>query len=672
MTERVVSINAPNIVANKVTYSDQVVNATTPELVTNVTISGVTTEVTTETINFVFTGIGEESLPNSTLFKRGQEYVSALDAPSISTSKTFSDQLNTLDSFNVLVEYKRLFEETKTTSEVVDKFIGKTHLDLADVSDQNSKAVYRTALDGAISSDTKTIVVSKAAVDLVQQADQTRIQITKPFTETKTVTDIFSRTINYKRSFSDSVDATDDFLGEANIDDDQIARVGKNTIDYATTSDSKLFNVSVTKLDISQVQDQKAVNISKPFFDSLAIPEQKYLKVDKVFFETKLLSDVVRTRSIKSILDVSSISEQNTKAVSKVLLDTGLIAEVTAKQIVVQHLDTANIQDQVVTQWNIARNFQETQQITSQLPSFNVSISKLDITTTPDQVSKTQTKIFLDNSSLSDSFSTTVEFKRSFTDNINVTDDFLGEANIDDDQVARVGKVVADTVTVPETLSFDNTKILQDQLILQNPVSLTTTKPLFSNFAASDSSNRSVLKGLETQTNYLAETFNIDASKLLTSNFSSLDKSTFTTTKVFSDLVLSTDSFSTTVDFKRTFLDSVNTTDDFLGQANLDDDQTVRLDKYVNDLSTLSDNVSNSIVTVHLDNFTSTDTTYKTPGKVASEVLATSDVLTFLKYINQLYNEVITSSDSGFINNQSYFAGTYVEPGYVGTNTYFT
>lgn len=672
MTERVVSISAPNIVANKVNYTDQVVNTATPEIVTNVTVSGVTTDVTTDTLNFVFTGIGEDSLPNPTLFKRGQEYVSALDAPSISTGKTFLDSLSALDSFNVLIEYNRIFEETQTASEVVDKFIDKTNLDLADISDQNSKAVYRAALDSVVSLDAKTIIVSKATIDLVQKVDQARIRISKPFAETKYVADTFSRTINYKRSFTDTVDATDDFLGEANVDDDQIARIGKNTVDYTTTSDSKLFNVSVTKLDAAQAQDQKVVNIAKPFLDGLAIPDQKYLEVDKVFLETNTLSDVVNTSSLKAILDISSIFEENTKAVSKVLLDTGLISEVTAKQVLVQHLDNTTAQDQVVTQWNIVRNFQETQQITSQLPSFNVSITKLDTVNAPDQISKTQTKIFLDNSSLLDSFSTTVEFKRSFVDSINVTDDFLGQANVDDDQVARVGKVVVDTVTIPQTLSFDSTKILQDQSVLQNPVSLATTKPLFSVFATSDSSTHSVLKGLETQTNYLAETFNIAINKPLISNFTSLDQPTLTTTKVFSDLVFSTDSFSTTVDFKRTFLDSIAATDDFLGEANIDDDQIIRVDKKINDLSISSDTVLNNIATIYLDNFASTDTTYKTPGKVAEEVIATSDVFTFLKFINQLYYEVITSSDSGFINNQSYFAGTYVEPGYVGTNTYFT
>jgi hypothetical protein len=533
MTERVVIISAPNIVANKVTYVNQVVNTATPELVTNVVVSGVSTNVTTDTVNFVFTGIGEESIPNPTLFKRSQEYVSALDAPSITTSKTFADSLNTADSFNVLVQYSRIFEETKTTSEVVDKFVGKGLVDLGDVSDQNLNSVYKTVLDSVINLDTKTITISKQLLETVQNLDQSRISVSKLFVESKSVADTFSRTVNYKRSFSDSVDATDDFLGEANIDDDQTARIGKNTIDYASTSESKLFNVSVTKLDIAQAQDQKAINLTKIVSDSSVLQDQKYLEIDKVFLESKTLTDVVDTSILKTTLDITNTTEQTNKDTAKVVLDTGVVIDSTAKQLLVQHLDNTVIQDQVITQWNVARIFQETQQTTSQLPSFDISLTKLEIASVPDQVEKIQVKIFLDTSSLTDSFSVIVDFNRSFTDSINVTDDFLGEANIDDDQIARVGKVVVDTVTIPQILSFDSTKIL-------------------------------------------------------------------------------------------------------------------------------------------LDSFSSTDTTYITTDKVAAEVIATSDVLTFQRIIVPILYEVITSSDSGFINNQSYFAGTYVEPGYVGTNTYFT
>jgi hypothetical protein len=42
------------------------------------------------------------------------------------------------------------------------------------------------------------------------------------------------------------------------------------------------------------------------------------------------------------------------------------------------------------------------------------------------------------------------------------------------------------------------------------------------------------------------------------------------------------------------------------------------------------------------------------------------------KTVNPTYNILATTADSGLINNQGYFAGTYVIPGYVGTNTNFT
>jgi hypothetical protein len=47
------------------------------------------------------------------------------------------------------------------------------------------------------------------------------------------------------------------------------------------------------------------------------------------------------------------------------------------------------------------------------------------------------------------------------------------------------------------------------------------------------------------------------------------------------------------------------------------------------------------------------------------------DVLTFLKSSGYIFTDSIHSTDSGTINNQNYFASSYVTPGYAGTNVTF-
>jgi hypothetical protein len=483
MTERVVIISAPNIVANKITYANQVVNKATPELITNVVVSGVTTEVTTDIVKSIVTGLGEESLPNPTLFKRSQEYVSALDAPTITTSKTFADSLTTLDSFNVLIQYNRIFEETQPTSETIDKFVGKGLVNLSDVSDQNLNSVYKVLLDNVENLDTKTIRINKILVDPVQKLDQARIRIGKLVTETKTVSDIFSRTVNYNRTLLDFIDATDDFLGEANIDDDQVARVGKAVIDYANTQDNvRSIRVNKSLQDTETTTDifARTVNYNRQFVDIAQESDLSFYRVGKNIQDTETATDVF-----------SRVVNYNPQ-----LTDLA------------QRLDTSF--------YEINKTVQDTAQ-ESDLSFYQVGKNLQDTETT------------------ADIFARTVNYNRTLLDFIGATDDFLGEANIDDDQVARVGKAVID---------YANTQDI--------------------------------------------------ASK-----------------------------------FSNTYLQ---------------------------------------------DSYISTDTIYKIPSKNISEILITSDVITFLQYTNYTNTvlDTIVSNDSGFINNQNYFADTYVLPGYVGTNTNFS
>ena len=523
MTERVVNVSAPNIVGNAVTYSDKVVTTSTPNVIANVSTPGVVTNVTTDSLNFVVSGIGEESIPNPSLFKRNQEYTILTDFPSFGFKKSFEEQVAQVDVFKVVVNYKRTFTELKTTSELFKVTIGRNLVDTSLATDTAYKVNYKVFADTFQKSDVKFIDVGKTLADTAQKSDEVRITTGKLFTETKYFTDVFNRQVDYKRTFLDFVDATDDFYGAANIDDDQVARVGKNIVDYGTASDLKTFNLSIVKADTTTTLDQRSAGVTKIFSDSYVASEQKRMELDKVFADSKSFSDIATVVSGKNALDTTVTADQKSIIASKVLLDTGYATEQTTKQVTTVQSDAANAEDLFTTQWSAIREFAETQQITSQLPTFNVQVGKFETIIVPETVFKELAKALLDTTITTDSFSTTVDFNRNFTENLATED----------------------------TKSFSANKVLSDQ-------------------------------------------------------------------------------------------------------------------------TTPSDISSSSVKITKLDNFASTDITYNKPGKVATEILSTSEVFTFLKYINQIYYEAITSTDSGFINNQGYFAGAYVEPGYVGTNTYFT
>ena len=743
MTDTVVNVNSPNISGDKVTYNNIEVTTSTPNVITDVSTTGLTTSVTTDTLNFVFKGIGEDSIPNPSLFKRNQEYSSLVDLIKLKNLKSSLDQIVSSDYFSRILTYRRIFTELKNTSELVKKAITKRFLDVSISTDVNSKVLGKVSSDTLLKSDTKYLNFGKSSSDIVQKSDLVTKSTNKNLVEIKTFTDTLTRIVAYKRTFLDVVDATDDFLGSANVDDDQIARIGKNLVDYSNTADINIFNIAIVKLDIADASEQTYIKLSKQFSDSYTSNEQKYLLTTKVVNDGNILTDVKVLNVTKRVLDSAQLSEQNNKRLSKVFLDTGNIFEQSAKRVSTVYADTSYNTDLVITQWNAFKVFTDIS-VTSDLVKTGVALVKLDNAILTDTASKNNKKVFSDYIYQTDTFARSVNYNRIFLDFVDATDDFLGQANIDDDQIARVGKVVADTVIMPESLAFYSTKSLNDQTLIANPISLSPRKVLSDSFSKTDVRYVSVLKSLNTQTSSLVDIPKIQVYKRLLDNFTSLDQSSIKTIKVLNTNFYSNDILTTKVDFNRTFLDTISATDDFLGAANIDDDQIARIgknavdyanllesvskyittykqdvylstdsaalkitkqfndlinkvdliklntgktvrdisttqdgkyylfNKLLSDLVVSSDTSSKTITKKVLDNFASTDTTYKKPGKVAAEILNTSDVLTFLKFINYLIAEAITSTDSGFINNQSYFAGTYVTPGYVGTNTYFT
>ena len=677
MVDKVINVTVPPIFANTVAYTDKVVP--------NVTVPQLTTAVTTDTLNFVFTGMGEDSLPNPQLFKRGQEYLNTLDALNLRNSKIFLEQNTVTDSFSRILTYRRIFTEINSTSELFRISIGKNLVDTGTIIEQNLKAAYKVFQDTAVKFDNSYFTVNKGLVDTVQKADQVRLFTGKNLSETKYLTDVFNRTVAYSRVFVDSVDATDDFFGEANIDDDQIARIGKNVVDYTNTTDTKYINISTVKADTGNILDQPAIRVNKSLFDNYSVTEQKYLQVNKTVIDTATFLDTKTFSVQKGLVDSGNLQEQLSNSVSKVLSSVGTVAEQAAKSTAIIKLDNISSQDEATTQWSVIRSFAEISQVTSADPTFAANKTNIDITAISDTAYKYQDKVFLDTGYLSDNFNRTVSYNRLFLDSIDATDDFYGEANVDDDQTARFGKNLIDYVASADTFNrtVDFNRTFTDSFTNQDYQYVSANKVLVDYVASSDTFtrtvdfNRTFIDSPVTQdyTYILANkilsdfvvssdsiTTEVGYNRTFTDSSANQDYQYILANKVLTETISSTDTFTRTVDFNRIFTDSL---------AN-QDYQYLSFNKSLSDLTISSDIISNSISTVQLDNFTSTDITYKNPGKVQSDSVTTSDMLTFLKYINQLYYEVITSNDSGFINNQSYFAGTYVEPGYVGTNTYFT
>ncbi len=669
MAEQSISITVPTVTGNAPQVTNTVTDVVVQNTVTNVVYTDKVTDVASDAINVQTTGVGEEAVPNPNLFTRGQEYTTLADTFSKYSLKPRFDTFSTADAFSRLVNYRRPFEETQFASDSYQLAnVGKTVRDASTLTETFVKGYSKVTYDISSLADVSSLVFSKTLFDQVVQADEvTKLTYQKVQPDQVFSADAFSRIVDYKRLFSDWIDATDDFLGEANIDDDQIATIGKNLVDYSTLGDLQFADTSIVKLDVTGLLDIAAISLAKPFADSVNNADQSSYFVSKVLSDTSILSDINVKLVSKGLVDVSSTQEERILAASKVLADTSNSSDEPSLTTSKTLSDQFTKYDVVTTVWNALRTFTELQ-TTSELTTFDTSSTKLDVATTSEAISKLGTKLLTTEFTQTDLFSRTVSYVRSFDDQIDATDDFLGSANIDDDQIVTIGKNVVDYSITSELTRFDGTKLLIDSTALLNPINLNTSKILSDSFIGSDVTVLGPVK-VVVDTTSTAEVVTSYFEKITIDLLMVADPASLTVSKPFSDTTgNTTDEFTRVIDYSRVFTELVDATDDFLGEATIDDDQIVSFGKNVVDYLVLVDSPQFDFSSTRSDQYVVTDAAAKSSEKVLTTNFGNSDTANF--YTNKQlvdmvsYTEVIATSASKSLSdtaNSSDTASTAAE-----------
>jgi hypothetical protein len=280
---------------------------------------------------------------------------------------------------------------------------------------------------------------------------------------------------------------------------------------------------------------------------------------------------------------------------------------------------------------------------------------------------------------------------------------FIELLNINDQKYFAANKQVLETLTLTERIQKAVSIMLMD----------TST--------SSESVNKYLTKLLAPETITLAEYFvyvlarfyefseqfttsdlnNFGIGKTITETLTTADSSFSTISgfnKVYSDFLVIQDTLNRLVNFNLTLTDLVQSTDDYYGLANIDDDQYVTFNKTAtSELFTVYDFTSTRLLkgipniaedTVVYSEYITKQTSknisdlivsveyYKaTINKRINDTVTNSDII-ITNYItagNQKYlTDLLTVSSSVTINQQNYFASNYVTTGYTGSFTYAT
>lgn len=348
----------------------------------------------------------------------------------------------------------------------------------------------RVLEDVQLFTDLVNISVQKAFIDSITNIETNQKALASNKLEILTTSDVVTKVVIYLREFLDSLDATDDFYGLANIDDDQIANVSKVLVDITnlvdidqltTTSNFiRTFNSSTSLIDNIPIKEVVKGILEQAFSSDLNIKV-----LNKVIFLQTVATEEISKALNKIFIDLVTKSDYQTILVNKVLI-TNLsgVSEYNYNELYKIFNTTSNLQD--LLQVNIDKVL--TTELLTVVEEYRQVFDKAltnTLNSTIDINSKSYTKLLFDqNTSTADESYFTVG--KNSVDNISVvatykfftisknlvdqvtvidtqtyekqtlwnafdqadaTDDFYGLANIDDDQIASFSKVLASSIS---------------------------------------------------------------------------------------------------------------------------------------------------------------------------------------------------------------------------------
>lgn len=414
------------------------------------------------------------------------------DDQTASFNKVLVDYLLGLSDSQLFEFSKGIRDQTDLTEQAIKNAQKALSTNLVGLYDQSILIAdfVRQFSNSSIVSDTSLIDISKLVEDSASLTDYISNSVQSNKLDIVNTSDVLVSTLLYSRFFSDSIDATDDFYGLANVDDDQIAAFSKvlatstnlsNSDDFTTQSN---FIRIFTGTDNSYITDILTKNLSNQYLDSALASEITNKEIDSSILISLSSNDQQYKSYIKSLLEIFNTADNNSIVVNKVLLNTtnnisetaivsfnkvlfdSILSQDLLQLNIVKSLGTENIysleestklfQKQLETSLTqVADNQIDKHNQKLLLDVFSLadlhltSVNKFILNTlyTADAQTRLIEKILVDQISIQDLVDFAKERTDYYYDQAQATDDFYGLANIDDDQIATFNKVLASPVS---------------------------------------------------------------------------------------------------------------------------------------------------------------------------------------------------------------------------------
>jgi DNA-binding MltR family transcriptional regulator len=471
-----------------VDQKEVVANSSTPNYISSTNPTPLITVTTSPQADLTITstGMGENAVPTrirsrseASLFK-----ISDINTRIATYRRTITDTTNTVEQFTRIVSYKRTVTDSANVFEQFSRIVNylRTPTDRVDTQDSKIFTIKSVKISNVNTSESIRKLVTPAVTDSANVFNPVILTPKLLKTSSGAATDTFSRIVNYLRTLTDQIKTTDDYLGIANIDDDEYAFIGKSVADQINTLENiakrvtkpaitDSFNVSSIKTVTVQLRKSSTTSTSENFSRVV-----NYLRTTT--------DQIIGSESVLKTVKPSATETVNISVTR--FFNTAIIKTSNATTQENTVFTTSPIKSSLV---NTAETL---------LKSF--STEKFSSTSLVDTRILTTNLLKFSSGETSDTFSRIVNYLRTLTDQIKTTDDYLGLANIDDDEYAFIGKSLADQINTLENITKQVTKpAIADSFNVSSIKTVTVQLPKSSSSAASETFSK-ILNYLRTFT----------------------------------------------------------------------------------------------------------------------------------------------------------------------------
>jgi hypothetical protein len=570
--QKLLRINS-NIVPNITSITDKKsllysYNATT-ENITNTNIFSRQVSYIRKVTNYINTTDDYYGLANidddqyAGFYKQTRDYLTfqesrPIKSVSITTTPSIAD---ISDPYISIAVFNRAFTDSTNRSDTVSKNFKSIKSDEILKQDYYSRIAnfYRAVNETQSLLEQKILYISSFLANANASAiDKNLIFLRKyPNTETIIGTDSNYTRTNFIRNIAEYIDATDDYYGLANIDDDQYTRVNKGIVDTISfvekvTPVSFILYTPITESSSTNQELRKFVR-KFPSVDIANIDNIEYtsIKVNK-----------------RANNEIFYKFDQSSNDFSKVLIDIIKFTDfvVTTKQLNQLFLETSRTNSTNI-KLNPKKVFRDTKTVFDYY-FYRVTygrdiIETLTINNTGDKkYVRIGKRTANETTHITESIQRLIATYIKLYDTVDATDDYYGLANVDDDQYARIAKKFNDNYTAKDYLKYRASIKFTDNYIARDSLKYSASIKFTDNYIARDSLKyRASIK--------FTDIFNKTEKITLKTTLQSVDSTHFTETFVYSK-------YSSDGGIQKVFIDQI-----FKSDSGLINNQNYFADKYV-------------------------------------------------------------------------------------------